>query len=123
WMESLLQCLAGSGLRDVDRLAVVNLLGGYIHGHFRLYDDLTKGARARGLTREQAERDYFVTIGRVLDTERFPGAAAAFDAVRAAPATDARQDFEFGLMRILDGVEVLSRRSEEHTSELQSREK
>jgi AcrR family transcriptional regulator len=70
WMESLSQCLAGSGLKEVDRLAVVNVLAGYIVGHFRLYD-LTKGARARGLTREQAERGYFETIARVLDTRRF----------------------------------------------------
>ena len=110
WMERLLECLAGSGLPEVDRLGVVNLLVGYVNGHFRLYDDLTQGARARGLTREEAERGYFETIGRVIDTARFPNAARVFAAASAAPRTDAVADFEFGLARILDGVKALAAR-------------
>ncbi len=109
WMERLLECLAGSGLPEVDRLGVVTLLAGYVSGHFRLYDDLTQGARARGMTREEAEHGYFETIGRVIDTARFPIAAQVFAIASAAPRTDAVADFEFGLARILDGVEVLAR--------------
>jgi Tetracyclin repressor-like, C-terminal domain len=80
-------------------------------GHFRLYDDLTQGARTRGMTREQAEREYLETVDRVLDSERYPNAAAVFAAAGSAPATDSNEDFEFGLARILDGIEQLAGRS------------
>jgi AcrR family transcriptional regulator len=111
WMESLLASLAGSGLSEADRLGIITLIAGYVSGHFRLYDDLTKGARARGMTRQQAEREYFETLGRILDSDRFPNAAGAFAAAGSVPATDAVEDFEFGLARILDGIEQLADRT------------
>jgi AcrR family transcriptional regulator len=110
WMERLLECLAGAGLSDVDQLGVVNLLSAFVAGHFRVYADLTAGARAGGLTREEAERRYLETIGQVIDTPRFPRVTAVFAAASAEPSSDVQNDFEFGLARILDGVEVMAHR-------------
>jgi AcrR family transcriptional regulator len=111
WMECLLEDLAGSGLSLVDQLGVMNLVAGFVAGHFRLYAELSAGALARGRTREEAERRYMETIGQVIGTARFPHVASAFAAASEAPSTDARADFEFGLARILDGIEVMGRRS------------
>jgi AcrR family transcriptional regulator len=107
WMERLLECLAQTPLTPVEQLGILNLLGGFVLGHFRLYDDLTRGARVAGMTREEAERRYMQTIGQIVDTSNFPRVAAAFAAARTDPSTDARADFEFGLARILDGVELM----------------
>jgi AcrR family transcriptional regulator len=112
WMERFLESISGSGLFEVDQLGVLNLLSGFVLGHVRLYADLTQGARARGLSREEAEGRYVETIRQVIGTERFPHVAAAFMAMSAVPAADARADFEFGLARILDGVEVMARRAD-----------
>ena len=109
WMERFLESISGSGLHEADQLGVLNLLSGYVLGHVRLYADLTQGARVRGLTREEAERRYMETIRRVIDTALFPRVAAAFEAASAVPSEDARADFEFGLARILDGVEAMAR--------------
>ena len=48
-MERGLECLSGTGLSGLDRLGVINLVGGYVLGHHRLYDELERGARAEGL--------------------------------------------------------------------------
>ncbi len=85
-------------------------MSGFVAGHFRLYAELTIGAGMRGLTREEAERRYIETVGQVLTTEQFPHVAAAFAAAAEAPPTDDRADFEFGLARILDGVEAMAGR-------------
>jgi AcrR family transcriptional regulator len=113
WLEHLLECLSGSGLAKSDRLGVATLLAGYVSGFFRQNDDLTRGARLRGETREEAERAYFEVAGQVVDPERFPNVAEVFAAtgseLLSTPAPES--DFEFGLARILDGVEALARRS------------
>jgi AcrR family transcriptional regulator len=111
WMEAMLEALDGSGIGRAEQLGVVNLLAGYVGGHVRLYDDLTRGARARGLTREQGEREYFATAIELLDHDRFPNASAVFAELSTVTGADSRDDFEFGLARILDGVETLAARA------------
>ena len=47
-------------------------------------------------------------IGTVIEPTRFPRTAAAFAAVADMAATDVvREDFEFGLARLLDGIEAM----------------
>jgi AcrR family transcriptional regulator len=109
WLDRLLASLAGSGLPAADRLGVATLIAGYVMGHFRQYEDLTHGARSRGLTREEGERRYFETAQQVVDASRIPNVAEAFAAIGSGQATTAQSDFEFGLARILDGVEAMAR--------------
>ena len=112
WMERCLECIAGSGLPPLDQLGVLNLLSGFVLGHFRLYDELARGAAAGGLSLEGAQQRYAEMIGTMIEPTRFPRTAAAFAAVADMAATDAvREDFEFGLARLLDGIEAMLPRS------------
>ena len=108
WMERCLECLAGSGLSPEARLGVLNLLSGFVLGHFRLYDEIGRAARAHGLSPTEAERSYISVIADLVDPSRFPNVAAAFAAIDDAQLGDPGADFEFGLARILDGVEAMT---------------
>jgi AcrR family transcriptional regulator len=112
WLEHLLMCLEGAGLPAPEQLGVATLLAGYISGYFRQNDDLTRGARSRGMTREEAERAYFEVAVQVVDPERLPNVAAVFAAAGSEllAMSSPETDFEFGLGRILDGVEAMVRR-------------
>ena len=107
WMERCLECIAGSGLPPLDQLGVLNLLSGFVLGHFRLYDELARGAAAGGLSLEGAQQRYADVIRTVIEPTRFPRTAAAFAAMADLATTDAvREDFEFGLATLLDGIEA-----------------
>ena len=108
WMERCLDCVAGSGLPPLGQLGVLNLISGFVLGHFRLYDELARGAAAGGLSLEGAQRRYAETISTVIEPTRFPRTAAAFAAVADLATTDASwEDFEFGLTTLLDGIEAM----------------
>jgi AcrR family transcriptional regulator len=108
WMECCLECIAVSGLPPIDQFGVLNLLSGFVLGHFRLYDELARGAAAGGLDLIGAQQRYADTIRMVIEPTRFPRTAAAFAAVYELAATDTvREDFEFGLARLLDGIEAM----------------
>ena len=108
WMERCLECIAVSGLPPIDQFGVLNLISGFVLGHFRLYDELARGAAAGGLSRLGAQQRYADTIRMVIEPIRFPRTAAAFAAVAELAATDTvREDFEFGLARLLDGIEAM----------------
>ena len=85
----------------------MNLLSGYVLGHFRLYNELSVAASAAGTTREAEERRYVETLLGYLEPERFPRLLTAFAAMAGAESESDRADFAFGLGRILDGVEQM----------------
>ena len=108
WMECCLECIAVSGLPPIDQFGVLNVLSGFVLGHFRLYDELARGAAAGGLNLIGAQQRYADTIRTVIEPTRFPRTAAAFTAVADSAASDTvREDFEFGLARLLDGIEAM----------------
>ena len=85
-----------------------NLLSGFVLGHFRLYDELARGAAADGLDVIGRQQRYADTIRMVIEPTRFPRTVAAFTAVAELAAADTvREDFEFGLARLLDGIEAM----------------
>ena len=86
----------------------LNLLSGFVLGHFRLYDELARGAAAGGLSLEGAQQRYAELIRTMIEPTRFPRTAAAFAAIADLATTDAvREDFEFGLATLLDGIEAM----------------
>jgi AcrR family transcriptional regulator len=106
-----LRAVDGTGLTDVEMDAVVTLVGGFVHGAARGAAEAGQVARRTGVTDEQWWHATAPYLQRVFDARRFPVAArvgaAAGEAHRAA--YDPRHAFEFGLQRILDGVEALVR--------------
>ena len=102
WVESALRALSGTGLHAKEMLAVILL----VDGDVRSTAQISLGVTGMG--------EWADNFGRVLETvtgdERYPSltalvAAGGFD----ARADGAEDTFEFGLERLLDGVEALVR--------------
>lgn len=107
-----LRAVDGIGLTDVEMDSVVTLIGGFVHGAARGAAEAGQVARQTGVTDEQWWRARAPSLERVFDTRRFPVAArvgaAAGEAHRGA--YDAAHAFEFGLQRVLDGIETFVHR-------------
>jgi AcrR family transcriptional regulator len=97
WTESALRVLATTGLPGPTLLDVLLLVNGYVRGAAA---DFTGGPRVPG-------RDRLLRFGRL---DRYPVFATMFREAGAAdtPSSEVAR-FEFGLARVLDGVELFVR--------------
>ena len=103
-----LRAVDGIGLTDVEMDLIVSLLGDYVHGAVRSQIEAAQIRQRTGMTDEQWWARWAPLLEKVFDPERFPVAArvgAAAGAQYNAPADPARS-FEFGLARVLDGIEA-----------------
>jgi hypothetical protein len=106
WIDYGLQCLSGTGLDEDDQLAALLLLDGHVRSSARLAEDL-RASRGGGLSAPS----FSEAMRELLPEERYPALArlVATGAIHGRPDTDPAA-FEFGLARVLDGIELLSRR-------------
>jgi AcrR family transcriptional regulator len=106
-----LRVIDALGLDDIEMDQVVTLLADYVHGAARAAIEAAQAQRRTGMTDEQWWSAHAPLLAEVLDPGRFPTAARVGTAAGEAygAATDPARAFEFGLGRLLDGVEVLVR--------------
>ena len=105
WLERGLDCLAGTGLREDEKLSAILLLTGFVRNQATRLADVAAG-QAAGTSPPDPEimRSYSRVLARLTDPARFP----ALHAVIAAGVFDQPDDdFVFGLERVLDGIETL----------------
>jgi AcrR family transcriptional regulator len=106
-----LRAVDGIGLSDLEMDSVVSLVAVYVQGAARTAVEAAESERDTGMTDEEWWDTYGPQLEKVLDPSRFPVAArvgaAAGEAYQAA--YDAEHGFEFGLARVLDGIEALVR--------------
>jgi AcrR family transcriptional regulator len=109
--EYELRAVEGLGLTDIEMDAVVTLVGGFVHGAARGAVEAAQAARDTGMTDEQWWRAHAPLLEKVMDASRFPVAARVGTTVGTAfqAAYHAEHAFEFGLGRLLDGIEALLR--------------
>ncbi|HEX7744797.1 MAG TPA: TetR/AcrR family transcriptional regulator [Micromonosporaceae bacterium] len=107
-----LRAVDGVGLTDVEMDSVVTLIGGFVHGAARGAVEAGQVARQTGVSDEQWWYATAPYLERVLDARRVPVAARVGAAAGQwhGGAYDPDHAFEFGLQRVLDGVEALVRR-------------
>ncbi|WP_431782647.1 TetR/AcrR family transcriptional regulator [Streptomyces chumphonensis] len=107
WMEQGLRHLSGTALEVGEKLGVLGLVGGYVRTEASLTADLASAARRSGGTVEEASAAYGRLLARLADPERFPEVRRVVDSgVLTGPQAE-DEEFEFGLARVLDGVEVM----------------
>ncbi len=109
--ERELVAVAEVGLDDLEMDSVVTLVNGYVHGAARGAADSAQARRSTGLTDEQWWHAHAPHLSKVMDPERFPIATRVGTAAGAAHHAAYNPDhaFEFGLQRVLDGIEALLR--------------
>ncbi len=107
--EYQLGLVEGLGLDDVDQDAVVALVAGFAASVARVAIESERTRRASGVSDEEWWGRNAVVLERVMDGSRFPLSGRVGQAVgeRFASAISADYQFEFGLGRLLDGIDAL----------------
>ena len=109
WFERALRCLAGTRLSEPEKLSTLLLVNGFVRNEALLAADLQRAVAARGATMDAATASYGRMLAALVDRRRFPALSATIDSGVFDQIGDVDEDFDFGLARILDGVDVLVR--------------
>jgi AcrR family transcriptional regulator len=104
-----LSAVDGIGLSDLEMDSVITLIAGFVHGTARGAVESAQAESQTGMTDEQWWAAHAPFLSRIADANRFPTASrvgqAAGEELNAAYSPE--HAFEFGLQRVLDGVEAL----------------
>lgn len=103
-MEMLVGNLAGLGLTDQERVAVVVMIDGYVTGAARVRIQHAALPAETGLTDEEFWRQQVPALAKAMESGRYPAMAALTE---DAFSMGWEETFEFGLARLLDGLAVL----------------
>jgi AcrR family transcriptional regulator len=108
WFDRGLAALAGTRLEEGEKASSVLLISSYVRTQAMLWLDVMKA------TESGRSPDWAAVVERLADPARFPAVARAVAAGIFADDPDSAEhypddEFDFGLQRILDGIEVLHR--------------
>ena len=108
WLDRGLRTLEGTGLSEQEKADALLLLNGYVFWEARLSEDLEQASTAG----EDAPA-FGALLSFLADPERFPALRRAIDAgiFDADDQDDRDADFDWGLARVLDGLEPLVTRA------------
>ena len=104
WLEAVIDSLSGTGLDSADMGEVLSILDGYTRGASDTAISLAR-ARGRGLSAAQWAAEVGADLGRAIGDPRFPHFAALLTTPSNRPTRTMDESFEFGLGRVLDGIE------------------
>jgi len=102
WLDNALQCLDGTPLAEQQKLSAVLLLSGFVRNDAILTTDLAASA-AGG----QVMPGYGAAVSRLIGDQAFPALRRAIASGSLDDDDDIDAEFDFGLARILDGLDVL----------------
>jgi AcrR family transcriptional regulator len=104
WLEMALEALAATPLSEQEKLSCVLLVSGFVRNEATLTADLAAGAAG-----EQVMPQYGTMLAAVLPDGRFPAIRRAIASGALNDDDDLDQEFDFGLVRLLDGIDALIR--------------
>jgi AcrR family transcriptional regulator len=104
-----LRAVEGVGLTDIEMDLVVSLVADYVHGAVRGAIAADEVAKHSGISDAEWWERNGPLLATVLDPDRYPVATRVGSAAGAeyGAASDPARAFEFGLARLLDGIEAL----------------
>lgn len=114
-VEAMLHAIDGLGLSEMEMDQLISLVGDYVRGAVRAALDAREIEQQTGMTDEQWWSMNTPLLEGLVDPARYPTTVRigeAYKSGRMAPP-DHERNFEFGLQRVLDGVEtfIAGRRS------------
>jgi AcrR family transcriptional regulator len=102
-LDAVLAVLEGTGLTGGEMMAVVELITGYVRGVAQQRMDAALVMKRSGMSDEQFWADFAPLLDSHLSPERYP----ALTRIWRDAELDWVDTFEFGLARLLDGIERL----------------
>ena len=105
WLEAAADALSGVGLSPADVGQMLSAVDGYTRGASDTAISLAR-ARARGTSDEQWAAAVGADLGRSIGDARFPKFAAIITAPSEGHSRTLAETFDFGLQRLLDGIEL-----------------
>lgn len=105
WLEAVLDALSGTELSPADMGQMLSVIDGYTRGASDTAISLAR-ARARGTSEEEWAAAVGADLGRAIGNPRFPGFAALLTAPSDGRTRTMEESFDFGLQRVLDGIEL-----------------
>jgi AcrR family transcriptional regulator len=102
--DAYLDAVSNIGLTPAEMVAATELVGNYVQGATRLAVEIAQAEDVTGVSDEEwwSERQSFWE--EYFDPERYAAISAVYE---GGAYEDALDGFEFGLQRILDGIEAL----------------
>lgn len=106
--EAALRAVDGLGLSETEMDQVTALIADYVRGAVRAALDAAEIERESGMTDEQWWSQQGPLLAGLIDPSRYPTTVRIGQAYKAGqiPRPDRERNFEFGLQRVLDGVEA-----------------
>jgi len=104
WLEACAEPLARTGLSAADTGQMLSVIDGYTRGASDTSISLAR-ARARGGSDEEWAAAVGADLGRAMGDPRFPVFAAILTAPSDGQSRTLEESFDFGLQRVLDGIE------------------
>jgi len=111
WMDHGLSTMRDTGLPQSERLSTIMTVSGLVRNWALLTADITAAAQSVGGTTGEAMVSYGELLARLVDPQRFPAVGELIaSGILGLPPEVPDEDFEFGLARLLDGIDALIRR-------------
>jgi AcrR family transcriptional regulator len=105
WLEAVVDPLSSTGLNAADIGQALSVIDGYTRGASDTAISLAR-ARARGTSDEEWAAAVGADLGRAIGDPRFPKFAAVLTAPSDGRPRTLEESFDFGLQRVLDGIEL-----------------
>jgi hypothetical protein len=106
WFDTGLQAVSALGLSARDTVATVLLVDSYVRGAAQVSVGLTRANARTGMTQAEWRAIYAGILEQVVTAERYPALAAVAAAGALGRSDAAAEHFEYGLVRVLDGIEA-----------------
>jgi AcrR family transcriptional regulator len=104
WLEALAESLARAGFVAAELGQMISVVDGYTRGASDTSISLAR-ARARGISEQEWAAAVGADLGRAIGDPRFPTFASIITAPSDGRPRSMEESFDFGLQRVLDGVE------------------
>lgn len=101
-LDRFLTILDGTGLTNGQRMAVVGLVVSYVRGRARQLTETTRAEQRSGMSDGRFWQEFAPLLAPHLDATRFPSLATVWQDAELTW----EDEFEFGLQRVLDGIET-----------------
>jgi AcrR family transcriptional regulator len=105
WIEALAVQLQRAGFKGEIAGQMISVIDGYVRGASDTSISLAR-AKARGISEQQWAAAVGADLGRAVGDPRFPAFSAILTAPPDGKGRNFEESFEFGLDRVLDGIEM-----------------